>query len=245
MYEGLKAVRPYDSVLLLGEELPSEWWAVAKSLPSGVKLYQWFWNPLHKTYEERDIRPNVLFAKSLGFQVYTFDPDDVAEYGLEYNTQVGRKLQVNNENNESNTDFYFMGKVKDREHEIRQLERALKNRGFLTHFIYVYSSCMRVSYEDNVSFVLSCRCIVEILQGAQAGLTMRPLEALFYKKKLLTNNVRIKEYDFYCKENIFIIGVDSWDGLSDFLSSPYVEVPTKIVDQYTIKGWIRTFEDSK
>ena len=245
VYEGLKAVKPSDTVLLLGEELPSEWWAVAKSLPAGVKLYQWFWNPLHKTYKERVIRSNVSFAKSLGFQVYTFDPDDVAEYDLKYNTQVGRKLQVSSGDSGPNMDFYFMGKVKDREIEIRRLEESLKRRGFQTHFIYVYSSDMRVSYEDNITFLLSCRCIVEILQSSQAGLTMRPLEALFYRKKLLTNNVRIKEYDFYRKENIFIIGVDSWNGLSDFLFSPYVEVPTKIVDRYTIEGWIRVFEDSK
>jgi hypothetical protein len=44
-------------------------------------------------------------------------------------------------------------------------------------------------------------------------------EALKYEKKIITDNPHVKNYDFYRKENIFIIGEDSENELKNFIEA--------------------------
>lgn len=45
--------------------------------------------------------------------------------------------------------------------------------------------------------MLSCNCILEVLQQDQAGSSLRYFEAVCYNKKLLTTNKDIVNYPFY------------------------------------------------
>lgn len=65
---------------------------------------------------------------------------------------------------------------------------------------------------------------------------------MFYKKKLITNFIKIEEYDFYNKNNIFIIGKDNIECINDFLEKPYKDINEKIVNRYLPKGWIENFK---
>jgi hypothetical protein len=44
---------------------------------------------------------------------------------------------------------------------------------------------------------MKTNCILEVVQNNQAAVTLRTLEAIYYGKKLLTNNKNIKKYSFY------------------------------------------------
>ena len=73
----------------------------------------------------------------------------------------------------------------------------------------------------------------------------RALEAMFYRKKLITNFKDIKEYDFYKKDNIFIIGEDDLNNIKNFVNTGYVDIPENIIKKYTIDGWIENFINFK
>ena len=47
--------------------------------------------------------------------------------------------------------------------------------------------------------------------------------------------------DFYCKDNIFIIGKDDINDLAEFINRPYKEVDSEIVDQYDFSSWLNRF----
>ena len=76
-------------------------------------------------------------------------------------------------------------------------------------------------------------------------MTWRPLEAMFYRKKLITNFKDIKEYDFYIKDNIFIIGEDDLNNIKNFVNTGYVDISQNIIKKYTIDGWIENFINFK
>lgn len=95
-----------------------------------------------------------------------------------------------------------------------------------------------VAYSTVVDTDCKSNVIVEIVSGVQQGLTWRTLEALFLNKKMITNNLAIKEFDFYRKENIFIIDEDRFDDLPQFLSNPAVEIDSRIKDKYRAKSWL-------
>ena len=79
---------------------------------------------------------------------------------------------------------------------------------------------------------------IDIQDPLQTGLTMRTIETLGAKKKLITTNKYVKEYDFYHPNNILV--VDRTDPIIDkeFLKSPYVDIPVDIYNKYSISSWL-------
>ena len=54
-----------------------------------------------------------------------------------------------------------------------------------------------LSYSDVLHHVQRTNCIVEIMNPGQKGLTLRAMEAVCCNKKLLTDNITIKELKYY------------------------------------------------
>jgi hypothetical protein len=71
---------------------------------------------------------------------------------------------------------------------------------------------------------------------------MRATEALFYSKKLITNNPLILKYDFYHKDNVFILGYDDFSRLDEFIMSPFNHIVDKFKENYTFEAWFKRFK---
>jgi len=85
------------------------------------------------------------------------------------------------------------------------------------------------------------KCVLDSPQGGQIGLTIRTLECLGAKKKMITSNTDVKYYDFYDETNILIIESDKpIDFESSFFSSPYKNVPVELYQKYSLRCWLTT-----
>jgi hypothetical protein len=78
--------------------------------------------------------------------------------------------------------------------------------------------------------VAPCSAIVDIVRPWQDGFTQRVMEALFYEKKLVTNNPAVREAPFYRPENVFLIGTDA--DLVGFLHTHMTKLPQDVTDYY-------------
>lgn len=83
------------------------------------------------------------------------------------------------------------------------------------------------------------RCILDAPQAGQSGLTIRTIECLGAKRKLITTNKDIKKYDFYNENNIFVF-TDTIDVNSKFFNSPFVDIDESIYMKYSLREWLRT-----
>lgn len=211
--------------------------AIKSLLPAATRCFIYYCNPIRSIFR----RPEQELAAiaRLGYRLSTFDPEDAARYGLTLTGQYFRYPE--GPLPEEKTDCFFCGLPKDRAEELEQLRRLLVSNGWQCRFIIPQRNEQRISYADYLSQLATSRCVIDICQKDQVGLTRRPLEALFYGKKLITNNPKIQEYDFYNSKNIFIFGKNSTDGLNDFLRQPIEPVPTNVKDKYDINGWIRHY----
>lgn len=81
-------------------------------------------------------------------------------------------------------------------------------------------------------------CIVDIESKTQTGLTMRTIEVLGLKKKLITTNKDILNYDFYDSNNIFIVDRNNFNLDYKFITNTYTEIDKLIYDKYSLKNWI-------
>lgn len=98
-----------------------------------------------------------------------------------------------------------------------------------------------IEYKDVIKFIRQSKCIIEIQCPGQNGLTLRAMESIFFKKKLITDNFDILNYDFYQKENIYLMGHDPEERLETFLLSPFKPVAENIIRQYTWEAWLERF----
>ena len=93
--------------------------------------------------------------------------------------------------------------------------------------------------QGEIAAVISAsKVIVDMQHPKQSGLTMRTIEMLGMKKKLITTNKTIKRYDFYNPDNICIVDRNAPQIDLGFLEKPYCELPARIYDKYRIESWI-------
>ncbi|MGN1456636.1 MAG: hypothetical protein ACI4XP_01630 [Acutalibacteraceae bacterium] len=83
------------------------------------------------------------------------------------------------------------------------------------------------------------RCILDAPQARQTGLTIRTMECLGAKRKLITTNSDIKNYDFYNENNVLV-----FDGNinpdAPFFKNSYQDIPEKIYQKYSLRNWLKT-----
>ena len=84
---------------------PAQLWRIAKKCGKDAPRYLWFWNPLKPTLRFHDIHRTVALVKDMGYRIFTFDPDDAEEFGIEYKNQFGARPAERNV--APRTDLYF------------------------------------------------------------------------------------------------------------------------------------------
>lgn len=98
----------------------------------------------------------------------------------------------------------------------------------------------RVPYAENIRNIKKARVTFEKNIKNQNGLSLRSLECLGYRTKLITTNKDIKNYDFYTPENICI--VDSIEDINKipikFFKEEYKEIDNEILEKYSFEGFI-------
>lgn len=87
------------------------------------------------------------------------------------------------------------------------------------------------------------KIIIDISHSKQTGLTMRTIETIGMKCKLITNNPNVAKYDFYHEDNIFILDVDDISIPKSFIDSPYVDLPSDVYEKYHVDNWVNQVLD--
>lgn len=95
-----------------------------------------------------------------------------------------------------------------------------------------------LSNKDILHIIEQSRIVIDIQHPKQTGLTMRTIEMLGAKRKLITTNADVKLYDFYRPENISVIDRKSPKLDEVFLKSNYVSIDEGIYRKYSIDNWL-------
>lgn len=191
-----------------------------------------------------------------GMRICTFDEGDAREYGFEKVNQVYRKpgSELTENNREEGRDVFFVGKDKKRSGVLSELLAEL-DRQNITHELHIlcekhtrpvkelmpYYTHEPISYKDYCMKAMQSRCMLEILQEGQTGMTMRCLEALFFKKKLITTNASIRNNSIYHPDNIYVLDGKENRTLKAFMDCGWHDVPSQLTDRYDIEHWISQF----
>lgn len=160
-------------------------------------------------------------------------------------------------------DCCFIGTIHtDRYTLIKKIKNDLESRGLNTFFymyipakqLYyfrkIFNSSFRRTSLDNFHFspissqeirktILSSRSVLDIQHPNQNGLTMRTIEMLGMRKKLITTNYNVKEYDFFNEKNIVLIDRSTPVIEDSFFENKYVTLDGSIYNNYSLEFWIK------
>lgn len=96
-----------------------------------------------------------------------------------------------------------------------------------------------ISSNANVEQIRRSRVVLDVAHPSQSGLTMRTIELIGSKKKIITTNSDIVNYDFYNKNNILIIDRDKPILNKSFFETPYQKIDNSVIDYYQIDKWLQ------
>lgn len=240
--KALRGLKPGDSVILCEYTDPVLVSVISRTVPVGVSKYCWLWG--QKGADNDSFNNSLRYLQHHQFCCMTYNESDAAIYPLRLWHQffcIHRYHHILDQSKPILWDFFFIGYAKDREPEIQAMQNLLS--AYSSHFTIVRSITDYVPYAKYMEQASQSRCIVEVLRSGDTSCTLRPLEALSLRKKLISNNPNLRNYSFYHPQNIFIFGVDDVARLPEFINSPFLELSTDVVEEYDIARWIDNFSN--
>ena len=249
------AAIPHDThVLIFGIENIKDLRILRKHLPTR-RIALFTWNPVTDYQQHHGLRRVHLWQlKRLGFRMFTFDPADAAAYGITLIPQVYRRVDTAPRATPPQWDIYFLGKDKGRFATLRALGETWRAEGLRVRLCMTrehgshYPATPAIElmddslgYQDNIDALQRARCVLEIVQARQTGPTIRCMEALFFDKKLITNNVAVVHQPFYDPDRIYVLGHDTAERFPVFMACQSAAVAPKVLDAHDFAHWIRQF----
>ena len=96
----------------------------------------------------------------------------------------------------------------------------------------------KICHRNLPQYYKNTKVILDLMRKNQYGLSFRIFEAMALEKKIITDNEKIKNYDFYSSNNILVLNKDFSNITKDFFETPYQPLPEKIYEKYTLEKWV-------
>lgn len=198
-------------------------------------------------------------------RVLTFDPDDAQKYNLRFlSIPYGKEYTKAKKTDEYKYDVAFIGTAHSvRPRVVKQIEEQCERMGRkcfkyfysphilvfllnkLTNRDYRYISLKEthfkpLSTEEVCSIYSSSRCVLDIEHPKQQGTTTRPIELLPMKKKIITTNKYVRNFDFYNENNFLIIDRKNPKVDGKFFETQYLPAEDDVLHKYSPENFVKT-----
>ena len=197
------------------------------------------------------VSEKILDYDNLFDQIYVFNEQDIVNYP-NYNLKAITNCFFEEDNQEViEWDIYYTGAgLDERVEKIKQLINQIKRSNFKLNINLLTGEDLTladnvkflkhgISYEENILLTKKSNVLLDFKREEHDGLSLRFFEALNFNKKIITDNKAVVEYDFYNPKNIYITDFTNFNGLIDFLETPFQEVDELIKSKYNFKNWIQ------
>lgn len=238
-----KKIQEYDLIIHFDNDIALATVRYIHEAKPEIKQILWLWNIPKFNIE--------LYRKYC--IISCFDQFFCREHNLIFSEQFYFENIKCDKSVECLNDVIYVGKDKNRYQKLYEIVQLLNKHGIkgkfylrknkITSYNLSNKELLLIDYDIDYNRVIELekksKAILEINPECQHGLTLRTLEALFLKKKLITDNRYITNSDFYDSNNIFIYGVDDISRIEDFLNSGKSEISEDVMYKYKYDRWIK------
>jgi hypothetical protein len=192
--------------------------------------------------------PKIKKVLSSFDEVYSFEKEDCNKFNLKFITNWIYPIQIKENTNVQYQVFNISSRDK-RLPIISKIASILKELNINFKFIVfdkknkikdpnIVYTANQIPLSEVNDYIHNTNVLLDINRKGQKGLTFRVFESISLKKKLITTNADIKNYDFYNPKNILIIDEREPNIPLDFFTNQYQNIPLEILQKYTIEAWI-------
>ena len=211
------------------------------------RIILWYWNSVKTSGLKSHLNPNV--------ETWSFSKSDCAKYGFRYNTQfffdclVQEAEECRARGISTHPKAFFFGREKGRTGILEFLKNNLEKEGVEVDLIIAQPFSGRAGfyreellpYRKVVDLMKESDILLDYTNIPETGLSLRAMEALFFGKKLITNNLEILDSDFYNPANIYVLDCDK-RSFREFIDCPLEPVDSEIRDKYLLSNWLKRFD---
>lgn len=257
------AGKNYDYLfLLIPETISAEHINRIKALNPNVKVVIYMWDSIKN-------RPHAKSLVDIADRFCTFDPKDCQDSSkltflpLFYIDDY--KFSPSNQERKFNS--CFIGTIhSDRYHLVKKIAEKVKIEGrpdflffycpsyllFLLKKIFTSElngvpfksiSFKSLSQSEIRSIVEQSNFIIDVEHPMQVGLTMRTIEMVGARRKLITTNADVLNYDFFYPSNICFVDRLNPEIENEFASLCYHVLPGEIYNKYSLENWVSMLFD--
>jgi hypothetical protein len=248
--------------VILGEGLTDGFYRRLKLLHPKAKMILYVWDGIenNRQYLKRQFKYFDL--------VSSFDPVDSEKYSLNFKplfyVPPGNLVDQSNCNENRYLASFIGTSHSSRSKVLAKIRAQFSTQGnvvFIFEYLqakwlyYLYNlwdrrysstaidliSFKSMNYDSVLEVMMASKAIIDLPHPDQSGLTIRSIEALGLKKKLITTNVNIVKYDFYHPSNIMLITPNKPIVSKEFLHLDYFTLDPHIYDKYSVSEWLRSF----
>ena len=190
-------------------------------------------------------------------KIYSFDDKDIEKHGFERLTNYNYLPFLSQENqNPSEDALYITSYDKKRIKQLDILSQKFEElrlkfdlyvigkKSWRNQLMKPFSknkivfTRKRINHENLPEFYKRTKVILDLMRENQYGLSFRVFEAMALEKKIITDNEKIKNYDFYNPNNILVLNKDFSNITKEFFETPYQSLPEEIYKKYTLEKWV-------
>ena len=230
----------YDYVIKIGLFFLNE--SILKILrKKGKYLILYHWDVITINYENLFLKEKIYFDK-----IASYSKKDAEKYNIKYlpSFYFMKDMISNKIDNEV---FTIMSDFQRKE-ILERIANNLKQKNIKYEIILIdkklQSSLITIqpeslTLEEIIKKYNKSKVILELVRERNYGCsTLRALDCIGLKKKLITNNKKIINEDYYNKNNILVIDENNIDIPIKFINSPYQELSKEITEKYYIENWL-------
>lgn len=202
--------------------------------------------------------PDCRHRMKLYDRVLTFDPEDAKTFRIPFlSVPYGKEHTRLYPVGDYQYDVAFVGTAHSiRPRVVKEFSRLCADQG-KTCYTYFYSPHILVylanklinpsyryitlkdvhfkplSIDEVCKIYAASRCVLDIEHTSQHGTTPRTVEMLPMKRKIITTNPLVKNYEFYHENNFFIIDRVNPQIDVEFFDTPYVPVADEVLQRHS------------
>ncbi len=224
-----------------------------KFTKADFRIYQW---DSIATFPDQE-RINPHFDR-----VFTFDPVDSENRKWQYRPLFFKKEQCKS-SDDKRYDLIFLCSMHTRRMQVLMALKKLAEEYGKTLFGYIYVPKLQyikeavlkrnplykgaedalhfdsLSMEKTKDIYNHTRCFVDYTFPQQNGLSMRTIESVGHRCKLITNNRHVMDTDFYDPVNVYIYDPDNFSVPKEFIEEPYRDIDEAVYDRYSLEGFLK------
>lgn len=202
---------------------------------------------------------NYLPQAHLFDEVFTFDPLDADKHNFNYLPLFSTRFMQSIESKASQLrSVYMIGNIVNptRYEAVQKFSEYCKTHGIkfttylaITPVVYlkmILAGCWpknvyfsSISKNKFVSLVEESQAVFDFSNHHQSGYTMRVIENICSGKKIITNNFRLSDEEYFIPNQVFCYKNFDFTGVADFLDIPVVDIEDRY-EKLKIQSFVAT-----